>query len=66
MGDILRNNPVVSMNDENHLVDQVVAHLGRRPSVYAEIRLLSLGQLAVAAEEAGTLEAGRNEGALSQ
>ena len=65
LGDLLENDPVVSMSDETDFVDFVVSHLGDAPEVYAKIRLVNLGQLQPDAEMAKELEVGRNECALS-
>jgi glyoxylase-like metal-dependent hydrolase (beta-lactamase superfamily II) len=65
LGDLLENDPVVSMADEEAFVGYVVSHLGDAPEVYAKIRLVNLGQLQPDAEMAKELEVGRNECALT-
>lgn len=64
LGDLLVNDPVVSISDESSFVDYVVSHLGEAPSVYADIRRVNLGIEAVGAERIEELEVGRNECAL--
>ncbi|NNC92710.1 MAG: MBL fold metallo-hydrolase [Acidimicrobiia bacterium] len=66
LGDLLENDPVVSMDDEEAFVDYVVSHLGEPPEVYAKIRLVNLGLTSPDAEMAKELEVGRNECALSE
>jgi glyoxylase-like metal-dependent hydrolase (beta-lactamase superfamily II)/rhodanese-related sulfurtransferase len=66
LGDLLENDPVVSMDDEASFVDYVVSHLGEPPEVYAKIRLVNLGLTSPDAEMAKELEVGRNECALSK
>lgn len=65
LGDLLENDPVVSMTDETTFVDHVVAHLGDPPAVYSTIRLVNLGIEHLDAEAIEELEVGRNECALS-
>ncbi len=65
LGDLLENDPVVSMTDEAAFVDYVVGHLGDPPEVYATIRTVNLGWHIPAHDEAMELEVGRNECALS-
>ena len=66
VGDLLENDPVVSMDDEDEFVDYVVSHLGEAPGVYATIRKVNLGWHIPAHDEAMELEVGRNECALSE
>ena len=66
LGDLLENDPVVSMDDEKAFVDYVVSHLGEPPEVYAKIRLVNLGLTSPDAEMAKELEVGRNECALTK
>lgn len=66
LGDLLENDPVVSIADEAEFVDFVVSHLGEPPAVYADIRKVNLGVLTPDAEKAKELEVGRNECALSK
>jgi glyoxylase-like metal-dependent hydrolase (beta-lactamase superfamily II)/rhodanese-related sulfurtransferase len=66
LGDLLANDPVVSMTDEDEFVDYVVSHLGEAPGVYATIRKVNMGWHIPAHDEAMELEVGRNECALSQ
>ncbi len=66
LGDLLENDPVVSMTDEEAFVDHVVGHLGDAPGIYQDIRRVNLGRTQVSEEEASTLEVGRNECALSK
>lgn len=65
LGDLLANDPVVSMADQEEFVDYVVSHLGDPPEVYAKIRLVNLGLEAPDPEMAKELEVGRNECALT-
>jgi glyoxylase-like metal-dependent hydrolase (beta-lactamase superfamily II) len=65
LGDLLANDPVVSMSDEDEFVQYVVDHLGDPPTVYAEIRKVNLGLSEPDAQTAKELEVGRNECALS-
>lgn len=65
LGDLLANDPVVSMDDEDGFVDYVVSHLGEAPDVYATIRNVNLGWHIPTHDEAMELEVGRNECALS-
>jgi glyoxylase-like metal-dependent hydrolase (beta-lactamase superfamily II) len=66
LGDLLENDPVVSMTDEDEFVAYVVDHLGDSPSEYGTIRLINLGRKEADAEEISELEVGRNECALSK
>ncbi len=65
LGDLLTDDPVVSMADEEEFVAYVVAHLGEPPAVYDHIRRVNLGLEAPEPDEARELEVGRNECALS-
>ncbi len=65
LGDLLQNDPVVSMSDENEFVAYVVDHLGEPPSQYGDIRKVNLGRLEPDPAMARELEVGRNECALS-
>ena len=66
LGDLLENDPVVSMTDEDEFVAYVVDHLGDSPSEYGTIRLINLGVKPATAEEISEVEVGRNECALSK
>lgn len=66
LGDLLDNDPVVSIADETEFVGYVVSHLGEPPEVYAKIRLVNLGLSSPDPELAKELEVGRNECALSK
>jgi glyoxylase-like metal-dependent hydrolase (beta-lactamase superfamily II) len=66
LGDLLENDPVVSINDEAEFVSYVVDHLGDSPGEYSTIRLINLGRKDATAEEISELEVGRNECALSK
>ena len=66
LGDLLENDPVVSMDDEDAFVEYVVSHLGEAPAVYAAIRKVNMGWHIPAHDEAMELEVGRNECALSK
>lgn len=66
LGDLLVNDPVVSMTDEALFVEHVVSHLGTAPAIYQDIRRVNLGWDEVDEEKAGVLEVGRNECALSK
>lgn len=66
LGDLLENDPVVSMTDEAEFVAYVVDHLGESPGEYGTIRLINLGRKEADAEEISELEVGRNECALSK
>lgn len=66
LGDLLVNDPVVSMTDETMFVEHVVSHLGTAPAIYQDIRRVNLGWDEVDEEKAGVLEVGRNECALSK
>ncbi len=65
LGDLLTNDPVVSIPDEAQFVQHVVTHLGEPPKVYGKIRLINLGIELADAVEVEELEVGRNECALS-
>lgn len=65
LGDLLVNDPVVSIADETEFVDYVVSHLGTPPGEYADIRLINLGILEPTPAQVQELEVGRNECALS-
>ncbi len=65
LGDLLDNDPVVSIPGEEDFVHHVVTHLGEPPAVYEKIRLVNLGRMEASEEEIETLEVGRNECALS-
>ncbi len=65
LGDLLANDPVVSMNDEEQFVQYVVDHLGIAPDVYGEIRRVNLGLVTPDTQRAKELEVGRNECALT-
>ncbi len=65
LGDLLTNDPVVSMADEDEFVAYVVEHLGEAPAVYDEIRKVNLGLVEADDEKIQELEVGRNECALS-
>ncbi len=64
LGDLLVNDPVVSMNDEDEFVEYVVSHLGEPPKVYDDIRKVNMGWIQPDPEMAKELEVGRNECAL--
>jgi glyoxylase-like metal-dependent hydrolase (beta-lactamase superfamily II)/rhodanese-related sulfurtransferase len=66
LGDLLENDPVVSIADEEEFVHYVVGHLGEAPAEYQDIRLVNLGRLELTADEVSELEVGRNECALSE
>ncbi len=65
LGDLLENDPIVSMDDEDDFVAYVVSHLGEAPGVYATIREVNMGWHIPTHDEAMELEVGRNECALS-
>jgi glyoxylase-like metal-dependent hydrolase (beta-lactamase superfamily II) len=65
LGDLLANDPVVSLDDEEAFVEYVVSHLGEAPEVYATIRKVNMGWHIPTHDEAMELEVGRNECALS-
>ena len=65
LGDLLVNDPVVSIDDEREFVDYVVSHLGTPPGEYSEIRRINLGMVEPTDDEVRELEVGRNECALS-
>lgn len=64
LGDLLVNDPVVSMTDEDAFVQHVVSHLGEPPKIYDEIRRVNMGWIQPDPEMAKELEVGRNECAL--
>jgi glyoxylase-like metal-dependent hydrolase (beta-lactamase superfamily II) len=66
LGDLLENDPVVSIADEEQFVSYVVDHLGTPPAEYGTIRLVNLGRKQATADEVSELEVGRNECALSK
>ncbi len=66
LGDLLANDPVVSIGDETEFVDYVVGHLGEPPAVYEKIRQVNLGLLQPDPDLSKELEVGRNECALSE
>lgn len=65
LGDLLVNDPIVSMDDEDAFVAYVVSHLGEPPKQYADIRKVNMGWTQPGDEELRELEVGRNECALS-
>ena len=65
LGDLLVNDPVVSIDDEERFVAYVVDHLGTPPSEYSDIRLVNLGIKEATEDEIRELEVGRNECALT-
>ncbi len=66
LGDLLTNDPVVSMSDEEAFVTYVVEHLGEAPAVYDQIRKVNLGLVEADDEKIQEPEVGRNECALSK
>jgi glyoxylase-like metal-dependent hydrolase (beta-lactamase superfamily II)/rhodanese-related sulfurtransferase len=66
LGDLLQNDPVVSIADEQEFIDFVVSHLGEPPAIYNDIRKVNLGKMEPDPEKAKELEVGRNECALSK
>ena len=66
LGDLLVNDPVVSISDETEFVDYVVSHLGEAPGIYQDIRKVNMGWKDADDEEIKELEVGRNECALSK
>ena len=64
LGDLMVNDPVVSISDEDAFVDHVVSHLGDAPVIYTDIRKVNLGLVAADADRVEELEIGRNECAL--
>jgi glyoxylase-like metal-dependent hydrolase (beta-lactamase superfamily II) len=65
LGDLLENDPIVSMANEEEFVRYVVEHLGDPPEQYADIRRVNLGLIEPDPAMAKELEVGRNECALS-
>ena len=65
LGDLLENDPIVSMGDEEEFVKYVVDHLGTPPGQYGDIRKVNLGIIEPDDEMAKELEVGRNECALT-
>lgn len=66
LGDLLTNDPIVSMADEAAFVAYVVDHLGTPPGQYDDIRKVNLGHIQPDPEMLKELEVGRNECALSK
>lgn len=66
LGDLLVNDPVVSIEDEEEFVRYVVGHLGEAPEIYQDIRKVNMGWSEPSEEDARELEVGRNECALSK
>ncbi|MBT8198066.1 MAG: MBL fold metallo-hydrolase [Acidimicrobiia bacterium] len=65
LGDLLENDPIVSMGDEEEFVKYVVDHLGTPPEQYGDIRKVNLGIIEPDDEMLKELEVGRNECALT-
>lgn len=65
LGDLLMNDPVVSIPDEEDFVSYVVSHLGQPPGEYSEIRKINMGWEAATIDRVRELEVGRNECALN-
>lgn len=65
LGDLLINDPVVSISDEDDFVSYVVSHLGTPPGEYSEIRRINMGWEDPTPERVSELEVGRNECALT-
>lgn len=65
LGDLLVNDPVVSIADEDEFVSYVVSHLGTPPGEYSEIRRINMGWDRPGPERVSELEVGRNECALT-
>ena len=65
LGDLLVNDPVVSIADEEEFVSYVVSHLGTPPGEYSEIRRINMGWDMPSLERVRELEVGRNECALT-
>jgi len=65
LGDLLVNDPVVSIPDEEDFVTYVLSHLGTPPGEYSEIRRINMGWDQPTAERVQELEVGRNECALT-
>lgn len=65
LGDLLVNDPVVSIGDEEEFVAYVVSHLGTPPGEYSEIRRINMGWESPSNERVRELEVGRNECALT-
>jgi hypothetical protein len=61
LSDLLVNDPVVSMQDEEELVQCVVDHPGQPPEQYGNIRNITMGSAEADADRIRELEAGRNE-----
>lgn len=66
LGDLLINDPVVSIDDEDAFVEHVVSHLGDAPEIYGDIRKVNLGVLKADPERIEELEVGRNQCALDE
>lgn len=65
LGDLLVNDPVVSIADEEEFVSYVVSHLGNPPGEYSDIRRINMGWDDPSPERVRELEVGRNECALT-
>ncbi len=65
LGDLLVNDPVVSIADEEEFVSFVVSHLGTPPGEYSEIRRINMGWDNPSEDRVRELEVGRNECALT-
>lgn len=65
LGDLLVNDPVVSISDEEEFVSYVVSHLGTPPGEYSEIRRINMGWEHPTEDRVRELEVGRNECALT-
>ena len=66
LGDLLVNDPVVSIDDEERFVEYVVSHLGDAPEIYDDIRKVNLGLINADHDRIEELEVGRNQCALSE
>ena len=65
LGDLLVNDPVVSIADEEEFVSYVVSHLGTPPGEYSDIRRINMGWDHPSPDRVRELEVGRNECALT-
>lgn len=65
LGDLLVNDPVVSIANEEEFVSYVVSHLGTPPGEYSEIRRINMGWDTPTSDRVRELEVGRNECALT-